>query len=180
MIEKYRKNYEYKDVTDEKGNATVQLVYTGKYYRNPLTALQKRELEKKSILFSMGCLLMFLIAGICSSGAGRNFWVTIPYVVSFISIAYFIMGSFAIYKMDELLEEAQYEKSIGRTARSSIMTGFLSAVTLICDITFMIAARNQIQLPGDIIFLLAEITLFIFAVYYFQSNKEALNSVKAE
>ena len=83
MIEKYRKNYEYKDVTDEKGNASVQLVYTGKYYRNPLTALQKRELEKKSILFSMGCLLMFLIAGICSSGAGRNFWVTIPYVVSF-------------------------------------------------------------------------------------------------
>ena len=180
MTGKYRKNYKYKDFTDENGNASVQLVYIGKYYRNPLTVLQQRTLGKKSILFSMGCLLMFLIAGMCSSVAGRNFLVTVPYVISFLSIAYFIMGSFAICKMKESLEEEQYEKSIGRTARSSIMTGFLSAVTLICDIVFLIGSGSQMKLPGDIVFLFAELILFTLAVYYFRSCKEALNSVKAE
>ena len=180
MTGKYRKNYEYKDITDENGNASVQLIYTGKYYHNALTPMQQKELGRNSLLSSMGCLLMFLIAGICSSGAGRNFLVTIPYVISFLSIVYFIMGAYAIGKMKELLEEEQYEKSIGRTARSAIMTGFLSVVTLICDVAFMIKSRDQIQIPGDIIFLLAELILVILAIFYFRSSKKALNSVRAE
>ena len=60
------------------------------------------------------------------------------------------------------------------------MTGFLSAVTLICDIVFLIGSGSQMKLPGDIVFLFAELILFTLAVYYFRSCKEALNSVKAE
>lgn len=177
MSGKYRKNYEYRDVTDENGKASVQMVYVGTYYYNPMNPREQVLLAKDSLVFSSGCLAAFLVAGLMNSGAGHSFLVTIPYVISFLPTVYFILGASGIRRMGEMLEEEQYEKSIGRTARSSIMTCFFSVVTLLTDLIFMIRSHERIRLPGDLIFPAAMIVMCALSFIFFRRNRKRINSV---
>ncbi len=178
--DKYSKEYEYRDVTDENGKASVETVYVGTYYNRFLSDEEFAKLKTESTITGVAELVLFVAGGMFNSGASRDARVMIPYVLSFLSIAYLLMGVRALRRTPERMTTKQYEHSFGRTARSMIFTAILSLATVIMDIVFLVNAADRVRSPQDPLFLITAILMAVAAVICFKRNGSLLSCAQAE
>lgn len=102
MKKKYVKDY----VPTEKGDYQ----YCGKYYLSRISEEERKKEGKLQILYGIGCLALLLFALCIPCVGNRTVYIVIPLELTLICLWYYIIGSFALLKADNRMEQKDYDK----------------------------------------------------------------------
>ncbi|MDO4647527.1 MAG: hypothetical protein Q4B26_02665 [Eubacteriales bacterium] len=177
MKSRYTKDYEYRDVVDENGRASSELVYTGIYHDSTLTPEQLLCLRRRSLLASGLALVLLAFGGFFSSSASRSFLVMIPYLACLSTSVFFLAGAVMLCRVPNHMTEKQYEHSYARTARSSILTGFFGVAAGVADGIFLVLHSGELVLPGDLLLEAALILTAVTAILFYRRCREFLQEI---
>ena len=103
MKKKYVKDY----VSDGKGAYR----YQGKYYQSRILEEERKKQGKIQILYGNVCLILIL-AALCIPCAGnKTVYIVIPLEATLVCLWGYLTGSFALLKMQDMMEQKDYDKA---------------------------------------------------------------------
>ena len=117
MKKKYVKEY----VPTEKG----ELKYLGKYY---LSQIQEEERKKESLLqiiYGISCFVLVLISLCISCNGNQTVYIVIPLELTLICLWGYLTGSFALLKVQDRMEQKDYDKAYQGPRQSLTVAIFL-------------------------------------------------------
>lgn len=103
MKKKYVKDY----VSDGKG----AYQYQGKYYLSHISEEERKKQGKIQILYGISCLILLLLALCIPCNGNQTIYVVIPLEITFICLWGYLTGSFSLLKMENRMEQKDYDKA---------------------------------------------------------------------
>ena len=103
MKKKYVKDY----VPTEKGD----LQYCGKYYRSEITEEERKRTSLIQIIYGIGCFILLLVSLCIPCNGNQTIYIVIPLEFTLICLWGYLSGSFALLKMDNKMEQKDYDKA---------------------------------------------------------------------
>lgn len=173
---RYSSDYEVLE-TEHQGKKKIkyktELVYKGKYY----IVETKQDLAKKLQVIQMismlliACIYGFL--GFLNHGGSHVIYVSLPYIIIFLPIYYGIMGSVKYLNVSNRMTTMEYERSVIRLKKSSLLILIFSITTCIGQSIYLIRNGKKASNQLELLFLLGMIFI-IFLVFASMRNQAKL------
>jgi hypothetical protein len=155
-MRKYIKDYENVVETDEFGFERKVAVYIGDYFKVNLDEENLNKYRRYS-LFLVGMMIIGqLAAGFVATQAMYAFYVSLPYVFTFLPLYFLIDSSLRLPQEDRNFKRDEVELSFNRIKNASKFMLALVGVTIIGDIVFMILHSQGFELR-ELIYPVVEI-----------------------
>ena len=118
-MKKYADDYEIVIVEDEKGNEKKTTVYRGAYYEIDVDQQRLDQLRGLSRFLLLGTALLHVGAGFVANPGMYQFYISLPYVLSFLPLYFLAEGMLRIPKEKRRFRSDEVGLSFGRMQKAS-------------------------------------------------------------
>ena len=164
-MRKYKDDYELVATEDENGKETLRPVYRGGYFEVSLDEQGLLKLRRTSLILLVPILGLQIAAGFLNNQGMYQFYISLPYVFSLISLFYFGWGILQIPKEKRPYRREEVDLSFNRMKSSSRILLILLAIGIIGELIFLIFFSAGVDMVLEFIFLLLEV-LAVIAVFF--------------
>ena len=171
LKKKYVKDY----VPTEKGD----LRYQGKYYHSGLTEEERKKISIIQILYGISCFLLVLLALCIPCNGNRTIYIVIPVEITLLCLAYYILGSLALRKTGERMEQKDYDKAYQGPIQMLTISVILYIFSLsgqIIGILMNVPKRSK----GDIYFTMILFFVVVLSVVVWNRQRKIMHYVTEE
>ena len=171
MKKKYIKDY----VPTEKG----ELKYLGKYY---LSQIQEEERKKESLLqiiYGISCFVLVLISLCISCNGNQTVYIVIPLELTLICLWGYLTGSFALLKVQDRMEQKDYDKAYQGPIQSLTVAIFLYIFSLSGQIIGILMNTSK-KSSGDIYFAMILGFVLVMSCVVWNRQRKMMHYVAEE
>lgn len=171
MKKKYVKEY----VPTEKG----ELKYLGKYY---LSQIQEEERKKESLLqiiYGISCFVLVLISLCISCNGNQTVYIVIPLELTLICLWGYLTGSFALLKVQDRMEQKDYDKAYQGPIQSLTVAIFLYIFSLSGQIIGILMNTSK-KSSGDIYFAMILGFVLVMSCVVWNRQRKMMHYVAEE
>ena len=171
MKKKYVKDY----VPTGKGD----LRYQGKYYHSKMSEEECKKTSIIQILYGVSCFILVLMALCIPCNGNRTIYIVIPVEITLVCLVYYILGSLALRKTGERMEQKDYDK----TYQEPIQMLTISIILYIFSLggqmigIFMEASKRS---QGDIYFTMILFLVLVLSVVVWNRQRKIMHYVTEE
>ena len=162
-MKKYIDDYEVVVQENEKGRSKREAVYVGDYYEINLDETEFRNFRHNSWLFLALIVIGQIGAGFVGNLGMYAFFVSLPYVFSFLPLYFLVDGSLRLPKEKRQFRRDEAERTFKRMKTATRFLLPLLAFTIVGELVFLIWLANAIVWQ-EILFMAIELVL-VFIVY---------------
>jgi len=150
-MKKYADDYEIVIVEDEKGNEKKTTVYRGAYYEIDVDQQRLDQLRGLSRFLLLGTALLHVGAGFVANPGMYQFYISLPYVLSFLPLYFLAEGMLRIPKEKRPFRSDEVGLSFGRMQKASPFLFFLLAAGVVGALIFIIGfAADPVCHPNPV------------------------------
>ena len=171
MKKKYVKDY----VPTEKGD----LRYQGKYYHSGLTEEERKKISIIQILYGISCFVLILLALCIPCNGNQTIYIVIPVEITLVCLVYYILGSLALRKTGERMEQKDYDKAYQGPIQMLTISVILYIFSLsgqIIGILMNVPKRSK----GDIYFTMILFFVVVLSVVVWNRQRKMMHCVTEE
>ena len=171
LKKKYVKDY----VPTEKGD----LRYQGKYYHSGLTEEERKKISIIQILYGISCFLLVLLALCVPCNGNQTIYIVIPVEITLVCLVYYILGSLALRKTGERMEQKDYDKAYQGPIQMLTISVILYIFSLsgqIIGILMNVPKRSN----GDIYFTMILFFVLVLSVVVWNRQRKMMHYVTEE
>lgn len=150
---------------DESGRETLRPVYRGDYFEVSLEEQGLFKLRRSSFLMVVAMVVSHVTAGFLNNLGMGQFYISLPYVFSFLPLFHLASGIWRIPQEKRLYRRVEVDLSFNRMKSASKILLILLAIGIIGEITFLIFFSAGENLGLEFEFLLLEV-LAAITVYF--------------
>lgn len=154
-MKKYADDYEIVIVEDEKGNEKKTTVYRGAYYEIDVDQQRLDQLRGLSRFLLLGTALLHVGAGFVANPGMYQFYISLPYVLSFLPLYFLAEGMLRIPKEKRPFRSDEVGLSFGRMQKASPFLFFLLVAGVVGALIFIIGFAAD-PFPKEWLYLLLE------------------------
>lgn len=165
QIKKYNDEY----INDISGRTKDGVIYIGDWYvyEKDVSAVFKSKIGV--IIISLLSMVLFVVAGFLDAQASFTAYVFMPYIVTFLPMAFSVADGFKLMSYGDKLTHKQYDKTIVNLKHTAIATAVFAALSLIGNTVMYILAfgfdKIEIKnLGNDIIFTLCVLMILVLNI----------------
>ena len=162
-MKKYIDDYEVVVQTNEKGREKREAVYVGDYYEINLDETEFRNFRRNSLLFVALIVIGQIGAGFIGNLGMYTFFVSLPYVFTFLPLYFLVDGSLRLPKEKRQFRRDETEHIFERIKKAARFLLPLLGIAVVGELVFLIWLANGV-IWQDILFLAIELVL-VFIVY---------------
>ena len=171
LKKKYVKDY----VPTEKGD----LRYQGKYYHSGLTEEERKKISIIQILYGISCFVLILLALCIPCNGNQTIYIVIPVEITLVCLVYYILGSLALRKTGERMEQKDYDKAYQGPIQMLTISVILYIFSLsgqIIGILMNVPKRSK----GDIYFTMILFFVVVLSVVVWNRQRKMMHYVTEE
>ena len=171
LKKKYVKDY----VPTEKGD----LRYQGKYYHSGLTEEERKKISIIQILYGISCFVLILLALCVPCNGNQTIYIVIPVEITLVCLVYYILGSLALRKTGERMEQKDYDKAYQGPIQMLTISVILYIFSLsgqIIGILMNVPKRSK----GDIYFTMILFFVVVLSVVVWNRQRKMMHYVTEE
>ena len=171
LKKKYVKDY----VPTEKGD----LRYQGKYYHSGLTEEERKKISIIQILYGISCFVLILLALCIPCNGNQTIYIVIPVEITLVCLVYYILGSLALRKTGERMEQKDYDKAYQGPIQMLTISVILYIFSLsgqIIGILMNVPKRSK----GDIYFTMILFVVVVLSVVVWNRQRKMMHYVTEE
>ena len=171
LKKKYVKDY----VPTEKGD----LRYQGKYYHSGLTEEERKKISIIQILYGISCFVLILLALCIPCNGNQTIYIVIPVEITLVCLVYYILGSLALRKTGERMEQKDYDKAYQGPIQMLTISVILYIFSLsgqIIGILMNVPKRSN----GDIYFTMILFFVLVLSVVVWNRQRKMMHYVTEE
>ena len=171
LKKKYVKDY----VPTEKGD----LRYQGKYYHSGLTEEERKKISIIQILYGICCFVLILLALCIPCNGNQTIYIVIPVEITLVCLVYYILGSLALRKTGERMEQKDYDKAYQGPIQMLTISVILYIFSLsgqIIGILMNVPKRSK----GDIYFTMILFFVVVLSVVVWNRQRKMMHYVTEE
>ena len=171
LKKKYVKDY----VPTEKGD----LRYQGKYYHSGLTEEERKKISIIQILYGISCFVLILLALCIPCNGNQTIYIVIPVEITLVCLVYYILGSLALRKTGERMEQKDYDKAYQGPIQMLTISVILYIFSLsgqIIGILMNVPKRSK----GDIYFTMILFFVVVLSVVVWNRQRKIMHCVTEE
>ena len=150
---------------DESGRETLRPVYRGDYFEVSLEEEGLFNLRRSSLLLLFPILVLQIGAGFLNNPGMYQFYISLPYVISFLFLFYFAQGVWQIPKEKRPYRREEVDLSFNRMRSASRMLLIMLVIGIIGEIIFLIFFSGGEKQALEVVYLLLQV-LTAIAVYF--------------
>jgi len=164
-IRKYKDDYEMVRTKDESGRETLKPVYRGDYFEVSLDEKGLRKFKSNSLLLLAVILVLHSTAGFINNQGMYQFYISLPYVFSFLALFYLGWGILRIPKEQRLHRREDVDLSFKRMKTASNFLLILFSIGVMAEIAFLLFTSSLERRVLEYLYLsleaLSAIAIFI-------------------
>ena len=164
-MRKYKDDYEMVATEDENGQEILRPVYRGDYFEVSLEEQDLLNLRRKSLLLLVPIFMLQIAAGFLNNEGMYQFYISLPYVLSFLALFYLGWGGLLIPKEKRPYRREEVDLSFHRMKSASRFLLILLAIVIIGELIFLVfisAGENKLLEIGFLLIeVLAAIVVYI-------------------
>ena len=171
LKKKYVKDY----VPTEKGD----LRYQGKYYHSGLTEEERKKISIIQILYGISCFVLILLALCIPCNGNQTIYIVIPVEITLVCLVYYILGSLALRKTGERMEQKDYDKAYQGPIQMLTISVILYIFSLsgqIIGILMNVPKRSK----GDIYFTMILLFVLVASCVVWNRRRKLMHYVTEE
>ena len=171
LKKKYVKDY----VPTEKGD----LRYQGKYYHSGLTEEERKKISIIQILYGISCFVLILLALCIPCNGNQTIYIVIPVEITLVCLVYYILGSLALRKTGERMEQKDYDKAYQGPIQMLTISVILYIFSLsgqLIGILMNVPKRSK----GDIYFTMILFFVVVLSVVVWNRQRKMMHYVTEE
>ncbi len=182
QIKKYNDEY----ITDISGRSKDKVIYIGDWYvyeKDRSAVLKSKTAVAVLAVISM---LLFAAAGFLDAQASFTAYVFMPYIITFLPIAYSIADGFKLLSYGDKLTHKQYDKTVVNLKHTSLATIVFSGLSLVGNAVMYVLAFgfDKLQINNifyDIVFTVCVSVIMILNIFiYFVQKNLKCKTIKNE
>ena len=172
-MKRYADDYEVVIKEDENGNETKKVVYRGAYFDINLDKPGLRKYQRDCLLLLAAIIALDVGAGFSSSRGMYQFYVVLPYVITFLALYYLAAGILRLPDKTQNLRHDEADLSFNRINKASSFLLVLLGITVIGEVVFLLFFTSLGNIE-ELYFLGLEAPAVILAYLLFR-NQKAVN-----
>jgi hypothetical protein len=165
VMKRYTDDYETVVTKDEKGNEKKIVSYHGKLFVLSLDAKGILQFRRNCFLILAAIVILQFSGGFVANPGMYEFYVALPYVLSFFPLLFMAMGIFRLPKEKRKYRRDEMELSFNRLKTSSIILIILLGTGVLGELAYLFFFSNGIRTVLETVYLVIE--AFTIAAVYF-------------
>ncbi len=171
-IKKYIKDYKTTLSVNENGEQIRTYEYQGDYFRLPFGAGQMRKFKNIFLLALAGIILAHFAAGFVNNPGMRNFYVVIPYVLTFLPIFNLLRSGVRLPVEERKYRREEIGVTYERFSNHSLILLITLGVCLAGEVAYLLFFSDGSPAISEYNFLAAMIgALALALIIYFNGKK---------
>jgi hypothetical protein len=155
--------------------------YTGVHFRFDMPAGLLKRTRIIYIILAAATAAIYVAGGLPDMEGNRILYVMLPYIVTFLPLAFMVIDTVKIAFLPDMFTEKQYDRSVLQMKRSSIAVLAAACLAFIGDIVFIFAQCPVNSRIGEIPFLICCLSVIsLDAVLIIMQGKTACGPVNQE
>ena len=171
LKKKYVKDY----VPTEKGD----LRYQGKYYHSGLTEEERKKISIIQILYGISCFVLILLALCIPCNGNQTIYIVIPVEITLVCLVYYILGSLALRKTGERMEQKDYDKAYQGPIQMLTISVILYIFSLSGQVIGILMDASK-RSNGDIYFTMILFFVVVLSVVVWNRQRKMMHYVTEE
>jgi len=171
LKKKYVKDY----VPTEKGD----LRYQGKYYHSGLTEEERKKISIIQILYGISCFVLILLALCIPCNGNQTIYIVIPVEITLVCLVYYILGSLALRKTGERMEQKDYDKAYQGPIQMLTISVILYIFSLSGQIIGILMEASK-RSSGDIYFTMILFFVLVMSCVVWNRQRKIMHYVTEE
>ena len=171
LKKKYVKDY----VPTEKGD----LRYQGKYYHSGLTEEERKKISIIQILYGISCFVLILLALCIPCNGNQTIYIVIPVEITLVCLVYYILGSLALRKTGERMEQKDYDKAYQGPIQMLTISVILYIFSLGGQMIGILMEASK-RSSGDIYFTMILFFVVVLSVVVWNRQRKMMHYVTEE
>lgn len=171
LKKKYVKDY----VPTEKGD----LRYQGKYYHSGLTEEERKKISIIQILYGISCFVLILLALCIPCNGNQTIYIVIPVEITLVCLVYYILGSLALRKTGERMEQKDYDKAYQGPIQMLTISVILYIFSLSGQIIGILMDASK-RSNGDIYFTMILVFALVMSCVVWNRQRKMMHCVTEE
>lgn len=135
---KYKEDYGFSTTIDHRGREQRQAVYQGDWYCYQEGSNARDGALIMSLSLLLVCTVFFFLYMKLNSPSSRCMYVMPIAACALVTLAYWGMGVFSVWRAPEKMTRLQKENGLGRVLRSSVGCAVLLGMACVGDLFFML------------------------------------------
>lgn len=180
-MKKYINDYKTILTVNEKGEQKKAYEYQGEYFILPFNSSQMRKYKTLFLLLLAGITAATIAGGIVNNNGMRQFYVAIPYVLTFLPIFNLFRSGIRLPVEDRKYRREEIGVTYERFSNHSLMIVIILGVCLAGELIYMLFFSNASHIPKEIYFFAAELAaLALSLVIHFNIKKVIITKAPVE
>jgi heme exporter protein D len=174
-MRKYADDYELVYEDDGKGGEKKTARYIGQYFEIDIDQASLVKFKRNSLVLTILILLLHIAGGFVSNRGMYNFYVSLPYVISFLPLYFLVDSALRIPKKKRALRRDEAELSFDRMKKSSTFLLIFLAMVPVGEIIFLLFFADD---RNNLEFLFLSLESFAVVAAYWMLRLQNLINVK--
>lgn len=163
-MKKYYKEYEVVPKSLKNGKVKKDIEYTGQYYISHQNKAELFNYKLICLVLTIVCFVVLIGLGFLKTSVSRIFYITIPYICLFLPAFYSLMGAIRLISSSDKMEHVAYDRSLNRMVKSVAGQMFLSLVTILGTIYYLVTDKSMEGKQNNNIFFLGIVLVLLINV----------------
>jgi len=151
-MKRYADDYEVVVKKDSKGRDKKIAVYRGIYFEITLSQEQLNKYRVFNLFLLFSIIIVHMVGGFVANQGMYQFYIVLPYVLTFLPIYLLTVGIFRLPKEKRLFRRDEVGLSFKRMKTATIIFLILSGIGIVGEIVFLIWFAKE-NLTLEIVFL---------------------------
>ena len=178
-MKKYKDDYEIITTKDEKGRESQRVVYKGTYFELTASETQIAAFKKKHILMLIIIFALRISAGFLENKGMFQFYISFPYVFSFLALWYMASGTFRLSAKKRKYRRDEADRSIKHLKTGSYYLMVLLAIETIGELFWIFLFSPSANSFQESIYLLLTILTINILFFLIRLQREIIVSPSA-
>ncbi len=176
----YKGDYDHVPEVDGKGRFRDRFFYKGDLYVLPYDETEKKKTYLPCLLFGAGMFASLIVQGLVNQTSSRTLWVVLPYFFQFLPVFFFLIGIVEYAGATPRMTREQYDKGIGRIHFNGIGVIVTAAISIICEVVYLIIRRGQYDIGREMIYLLLHLPVILVAILFARYYNKTFSGISVE
>ena len=179
-MKKYIKDYKTILSVNEKGEQIRTYEYQGDYFKLPFSAAQMQKFKVIFLLLLAGIILVHVAGGFMNNAGMRQFYVAIPYVLTFLPIFNLLRAGIRLPVEERKYRREEIGVTYERFNNHSLMLLITLGTCLAGEVVFLLFFAKGGLEAGEYYFLSAELAALVLGLIIYLNLKNVVITKAAD
>ena len=180
-MKKYIKDYKTILSVNEKGEQIRTYEYQGDYFKLPYSSAQMQKVKINFLLVLSGIVLAHIAGGIMNNPGTRQFYVAIPYVLTFLPIFNLLRSGIRLPVEERKYRREEIGVTYERFNNHSLILLIFLGICLAGEVIFLLFFSEGSPAASEYYFLAAELVALAFGlIIYFNIKRIVITRASDE